>query len=310
MALKEMMLRSPTFFCAIARPDWIADLLATDKDALAGTIDAAAEISANIVGSIFSHPDVEASDLVDLCANDNLTPVRIARIFDHTKASRVQEILDNANITIQKGQEIVDAMSDPTKIGTGGRRGYIGDDWEDNRLTSRDKAATLATTFDKIFAYFRPEWTEVAAGWGASGGELVSSANGAEIGIPSEFTVGTWEWDEKTESTADVPYLWFRFMWVDANNAMQIRMYGNSGTNVVGLEKYVSGSRTGLISWDRDTTVMHTIKVTRDANGNWEIFDDGVSKGTTTDTSITSSNEIRIIAENSGPTHIDNLKVY
>jgi len=246
-----------------------------------------------------------------------LTDRAIASIFENTNLTitKINSIITNDNISDSRAQEILNETDYATRDLTGAASILyaIHDDWADNKLTSRDNRATTPASIlgaNEFAQKFRPEWTEVAAGWGASGGELVSSADGAEIGIPSKFTTGTWEWDEKTEGTGDVCYLWFRFMWVDADNAMQFVMWGNPGTNESMLEKYVSATRTSLIKWSRDTTVMHTIKITRDADGNWEAFDDGMSKGTATDTDITTSNEIRPVAENSGPTHVDNLKVY
>jgi len=43
-------------------------------------------------------------------------------------------------------------------------------------------------------------------------------------------------------------------------------------------------------SWTIDID-WHTAKITRDANGIFEIFLDGVSKGTVTDTDITTTND-------------------
>ena len=65
----------------------------------------------------------------------------------------------------------------------------------------------------------------------------------------------------------------------------------------VRLCKTVSSSSSSLISgsWSIDTE-WHIIKVTRDSSDNFELFFDGVSKGTTTDTILTSSKQIRLHA--------------
>jgi len=308
--LKEMMLYSPTYFCAIARADWIPELRTKDEDALAGTIGVAAGISAGTVAAILNHPVIPVSDLASIFDNENLP------------ADKLQAILDDENLSIQRGQEIVDAMTNPGKIGTGGRRGYIGDDWSDNKLTNRDKTVERAPTFDKIFSYFRPEWTVDDSPSGLTitveNRRVKFSKSGSESGtgyirISSSFTIGAWEWKYQYSTLGSTPgYDGFKFMMVDGSNSYYMGLAGETGYG--DLRKVVGGTDSIILdcSLVQDTD-EHLVKVTRDSDGNFEVFQDGVSKGTVTDIDITTCNYLSIESSDyrlALDYYVDSLKVY
>lgn len=239
----------------------------------------------------------------------------IASIFDNANLSKakLQSILDNTNLTIQKGQEIVDAMSSPSKIGTGGRRGIIGDDWEDNKITSRDNAATVATALDKIFQTFRPDWSTNGDVSVASGHVTLANTDAGLI-ISFDKVVSLAQLKLAFQDTSGNNRQEFRFM-SDSNNIPNNSNNWQLRTTCAGdfdLYKYVSGSGTNVISstWTANTA-WHTIKATRDADGNWEIFFDGTSKGTAIDTWLPTINYLTI--SNHPVTnyehYVDNLEV-
>ena len=276
-----------------------------------------ANLSPDRAASIFNSAYLSVDKAASIFDNANLSVDKAASICDNANLSetKLQEILDNTNLSIQKGQEIVDIMSNPEKIGTGGRRGYVGDDWEDNKLTSRDKAATVATTFDRIFAHFRPEWTTGGTVSASNGYVAITSSHGY-LNTPSSFTEGTWELDYKLATGARIG-----FFFMAQNNFDSINKAYNSyfvfAHSKYELCYYDGSTLNSLISVDTDTRDgnWHTIKVTRDSNGNFELFLDGVSQGTATDTSITTSEIIHVWEDfdtgyNNAEVDCDNLEVY
>jgi len=251
-----------------------------------------------------------------------------ASYFDNLfGAPAIAKILDNANLSIQKGQEIVDAMSNPSKIGSGGRRGVIGDDWEDNKLTTRDGAAAVATTLEKIFQSFRPEWSitsgsdRVAAQnnrlemWNVKGDstEVLMSISQTNTDLTCKFK---WTFDKPSYKTQ------IRFIKTDGGDYYYVQggVWSSSENNIT-LCKNVGGGESILL--DSGTASSATagapdqeVKVVK-SGSNFELFVNGVSKGTATDSDITTSNvfEIRGMGgdlEDTGDSrcHIDNFEIY
>lgn len=256
------------------------------------------------LASVFNDADVDAAKAAYVIENTIVAVARLASIFDDANltAAKLQSILDNTNLTIQKGQEIVDAMSDPSKIGTGGRRGYLGDDWQDNKLTSRDKAATTATALSKIYQIFRPEWTTISGSPTASSGYLV--LNNAEVETTCSFSEGAWQIDIMHYSTS---------AWIHA-----IKLF-NGTTEAYRVQHETDGDlflidmvdNVNLISANKAVdTDWHTVKLTRDSDGNFELFWDGASVGTATDTTTTTFDKLRMREIDGYEARFDNLGVY
>jgi hypothetical protein len=279
-----------------------------------------ANLTATKAASIFDNANLTVAKAASIFDNTNLTVAKAASIFDNANltATKLQSILDNTNLTIQRGQTIVDAMATPSKIGTGGRRGVIGDDWQDNKITSRDKAATVATTFDKIFQNFRPGWTQVSGTTTCTGGQVVLDQTSEEINISTTFMVGTWELDFKFSEigTGGTWYSFYLdFIAIDSSNSYYLLAAPDTdaGENWYRMYKRIASTDTAIIAgtWTPDIN-LHTSKVTRDGSGNFEIFLDGTSKGTVTNTEITSSSLLRLRkhANTASACYFDNLKIY
>jgi len=288
------------------------DLL--NEDALLAKCIDHSNLSVAKAASIFDNANLSAAKAASIADDANLTAAKAASIFDNANLSaakaasiadnanlteaKLQAILDNTNLTIQKGQEIVDAMSSPSKIGTGGRRGIIGDDWEDNKLASRDNAATVATALGKIYQSFRPEWTVEAGTVTAEGGNMKLTTEDAKVSCSSSVVTATFKSNQKSDNcgSSNMGILW-DFICKDDSNEYTVYFQFESAEGSdddFQLRKTVGGSESVIINslWTVDLN-WHEIKVTRDTSGNFELFLDGVSKGTVTDTDVTTSSYIK-----------------
>jgi len=267
---------------------------------------------ADKIAALLDGDSLTAADAATHVNSGTYTDALMASAFDssYLAAAKLQSILDNTNLTIQKGQEIVDAMSDPSKIGTGGRRGYMGDDWNDNKLTSRDNAATVATALDKIFQTFRPEWTVISGTITTANSRVEGDASGSnKVQTSSSITEGTWEVDIIVLATGSYQNIYFIYQ--DSSNHW---IAGNStpgGTRAWHVRKVASDSETDIIqsNWT-EATGTYALKVTRDSSGNFELFVDGTSKGTATDTWLPTQNYIVLELGDDNASAMDNLKVY
>lgn len=187
---------------------------------------------------------------------------------------------------------------------------YLFDDWKDNLLTSRrwdDKMVFPVSELDK----YRPDWTTESDSPSASGGVLVlpdGSTTAQQVSTASGFTVGTWEKDFTIISATTAGACNLFFIWTDNSNTLRVSIESDDDYMLVKID---GGTTTILVSstWDGDTT-QHTTKVTRDANGNFELFYDGVSQGTATDTFLPSTRDLSFLNNADSEVDIDNLKVY
>jgi len=165
---------------------------------------------------------------------------------------------------------------------------------------------------------FRPGWqTDIGlidVGGGAIGWDEAKDGDSRILCTPVQ-TTGTWELDfQFTTLGADGDH-WPRFIicWQDADNKVLL-FVGDSQYEQFRLRKVDAGTGTDLLSpgWASDSA-QHTSKVTRDADGNFEIFLDGSSKGTATDTFWPTENNTGIGATSSGGGSVGagySLKVY
>ena len=184
------------------------------------------------------------------------------------------------------------------------RLGFIGDDWDDNPadLEVRSNAATVATSLDKIFQHFRPEWATVAGDPAAAGGVLVLSND--SVKTASSFNVGTWEYTvTKLNNAANLEGF---DLWLGATSKYML------GWNAPGQFYLYDVVDAAIIITSAQGTDLnqHTHKLTRDSNSNWELFFDGVSTGTVVDDTTTTFDEIHITEVADQIMHIDNLKIY
>jgi len=192
---------------------------------------------------------------------------------------------------------------------------YLTDDWGDNKLTDREGLSNFRNRIPpRTWGKDRPKWTIESGSPSASGGVLVlpQSSTVQTVSTPSDFTVGAWELDFKWANTTSTQWdrNWFMRL---AGEATGYWMRANNDGSACDIIETTTGTHTVIIdnTWTADTS-WHTLKATRDSAGNFELFLDGVSKGTTTDTTHTTSDEmwIRDDGNDVAERNVDNLKVY
>lgn len=297
--------------------------------------------SASFGADIFNQSSRTASELA--AVTDNTGDGMAAAIFndDSMTAATVASIMDDANLSEEKGSDILENTNlavakindiiTHDNIGDSRAQQFVGntdpvtrdltdatsiyeflDDWDDNKLSDRDDADVTATGFTDLFAqldHFRPEWYTESGSPSATGGELVLPAGDTTnqtISILTTFFVGTWEVDEQKQGDGTT----------GNTRACEWRLNGDTKYSFLWRYDdahmvYDSVDSTSIVSATHaEDTAWHTRKCTRDSVGNWEIFFDGASDGTTTDTTTTSTDELRISNIEDIETHFDNYKVY
>lgn len=186
---------------------------------------------------------------------------------------------------------------------------YLHDDWGDNKLTNRDDSET--TTYNGVEGVYRPEWAvDITTGsdpFSANNSQLEVRGPGDEdrraslragINLNLDEMV-TWEYTGLDFDLADdtVPEASFQpfsttttpvgdfpgcyeqgYTAVLDSSANQIRFY-----EVTDADNF-----TELIS-DSSINNPDTLTITRDASGTWEVYVDGNSIGTATDTTHTAA---------------------
>ena len=263
---------------------------------------------------IFNEAGFTAANKALVCNEAAFTFANKALMFREAGLSiaNINAIIIHANITDDNAQQILSEITKANRDLTSADNIYeLLDDWGDNKVTSRDGAGTTSTGFTNLFAHkdkFRPEWT-VSANVSAAAGRMqfsaVSAAKSAEIA--STFITGTWELDQQRGAT-NGDQMMFKFLHDGTHYYM---IYKTSNTTALELYHSIDGFII-IGTWSNDDA-NHTFKATRDASGNFEIFEDGVSKGTVLNTTTTTSTKIIIMPENGTGgqiEYIDDLKVY
>lgn len=203
------------------------------------------------------------------------------------------------------------------------------DDWADNKLSSRNSYTTtyLANDIEVPAASdyslpTRAEWTiEIgASGISAQNNRLEMDGSIVQhLYYTDAVATGTWEIDFTSQSTRAFgenctfcvldqdPTDWDSNDGVPDNGyALEIR------GSAFRLLLRVNGNNDHAVIdgiWDNDTN-PHTAKITRDASGNFELFYDGSSIGTGTDTTFTSTAGTGIGMDVGPAMYWDNLRVY
>ena len=282
-------------------------------------------IITSYAASIFDSTNLTVAESALIFNDSNLTAAKGASIFDNTNLAaakttniiesanlsidKINNIITNANITNSKAQEILNDTSWATRDLTSAASILyaIHDDWADNKITSRDNRATTPASIlgtNEFAQKFRPVWS----GGTASDGNLKMTESSQKEYCNSIFTIGTWEVDFYINGTDDTRGGLLYNMYINAGNYYYLK-----ATNTMfNLEKQFNSSGTTIISTSftpADQTWV-TVKITRGSDGQFEIFSDGVSKGTTTDTDITSSSRLYVGCYGDVDTYFDNLKVW
>jgi hypothetical protein len=271
-----------------------------------------ANLTAAKAASIFDNANLTAAKAASIFDNANLTVAKAASIFANTNLTltRINSIVINDGIGDARAQDIVDSVDYATRSLLGAAAiYYVLDDWEDNKLPSRDSRATTAAeaAFNNIFAQkiFRPAWTDVTGTATASSSQIHFTTAFQKARADCTLAVGTWIMRSKVQSVVSNGRACFDIFFTDTDNWYEAFMSPESGNNFGSLKK-VAGIGTYLLltSPSISANTFYETKITRDASGNFEQFLDGVSKGTFTDTSFTSTNYIAL-GEYEGAVNVD-----
>ena len=181
---------------------------------------------------------------------------------------------------------------------------YLQDDWADGNLTSRADSNTRTQTIEgtEYETVYRPDWTTV------SGSSTASDANGgyARTSADDEITADSvfWEDDlafeavfryESTDGSSAGRRSEYQFAMDGSGNGWTVYFNPDSSGATFNLQKRESDAVDSVISssWDNDTN-QHTVRVERTNGQDWELFLDGSSKGTATDSFAPSVSNINI----------------
>ena len=197
---------------------------------------------------------------------------------------------------------------------------YLQDDWGDNKLTDRDDSRT--TTYNGETGVYRPEWTIRNNEPTVSGSQLqMRGGDGIFTNINLNFDENI-EWDFDISSMPDkgggdlTTCALFAEQTDDAVEANGDDWLLHSSYSVllrgasqgIDLERVdANGDRTVLISGEQGTDA--DVRVTRSASGEWELFIDGTSQGTATDTTFTSDEALAFLGRDDAEVDFNELKV-
>lgn len=273
------------------------------------------------IALVFNHANLTAANAAAIFNEAGLTAANSAAIFNEAgftfankallfreaglSIANINAIIIHANITDDNAQQILSEITKANRDLTSAANIYeILDDWDDNKLTGRDGAGATATGFTNLFAHkglFRPEWTTEAGAPSAGGGVMTLPAS-ARVSVSSTFDVGTWECLMVAVSGGHHSF----FLQSGGADKYECRRLSNA---TIGLYDWVDSVWCIGTVGCQDETIASIIKMTRDGSSGWEIFENGVSKGTVTDSTTTSFDELHLDAT-SQSSNFDNLKVY
>jgi len=175
------------------------------------------------------------------------------------------------------------------------------DDFGDNKLSERVKELVMVGSKVVFARVFRPEWTTVSGSPSVSSGWLYLDGDPEEVKTSSDIMEGSWEakWAIDAVTEADPVINHMVFILKDSDNYYEVYYYMKSVADYseANLKKVVGGSATALINLPKITSAgTYVTKMTRYA-GNFEVFLNGVSQGTCSDTDVSPCNEIHLKGE-------------
>jgi len=268
------------------------------------------EMTPDKAASIFNNLTADEGALI--MDNANLTAAKAASIADNANLpeTKLQSILDNKKLSIRKGQDIVNNMLQKGKIATSDRITLLKDDFDDDKVTDRDRAGIYA---DYIYIFMRPEWKGDLTDASVSDGRLTITTAGSEIYVDYMRERGTklhaisYCYDPGSgfgDHTAE-----FRFIRVDENNYYFVGPGGEGGYYRRRFGKVVNGTYTLLWNPNYSSNQSGTYEVKADGGGNYEVLKDGVSCTTITDTDITENYGVGLAAYGVNNVRFDNLDI-
>jgi len=169
-----------------------------------------------------------------------------------------------------------------------GRHAYLYDDFYDNKYNG-DRYLMIGE-WNGSLNNLRKQWSVTHGSASVTDKRLIldASATYTIVRTSSTVTEGTWETKVKFENSAQ-----FEFR-IISDGTKRIHVKYQSGA--LKVEKYDGATTDTIISTsiDLEDGEYHTIKVTRDASGNYELFVDGDSKGTGSDSYLPSANYVEL----------------
>jgi hypothetical protein len=213
----------------------------------------------------------------------------------------------------------LDATLTPNLVGTETPEldNYLFDDFADNGFNDRAGSKTGQYPDPSLGpsknyrGYVRPRWRSAGGSPTVSNGELVLPPGDTttQIAVAENIALetGTWEFDFQFSTTPGFSHQ-FEFIREDGDNYYFIESQSGGGFE---LRKKEAGSFSTVIAgnWPVDSAA-HTTKVTRDGSGNWELFFDGSSQGTTTDTFLPDGQRIRVTNQNTSELTVQEMAFY
>lgn len=199
---------------------------------------------------------------------------------------------------------------------------YLSDDWNDNKLTSRDSPSDgffahpqANEAGDTLIGRYRPVWETFSGTPSAAGGVMVLGSGDA-VQTNSRFVTGSWEADITWNAGDDNMYwniiansLTQRAADLNLEDGYYFHGDPTGGGGGSDLQKDNGGTNSILVSGDAPPQSTQTIKLTRDSYGGFEYIQAGASKGTATDTTFTSSEWLYISGGSTASVDCDNLVV-
>jgi len=241
--------------------------------------------------------DIQLQDTVGVFTED-LTNLSEDTTHEFQAFGSVRDVSDDGVVlTFETGS----AIPDPDV--------YLDDDWGDNRLTDREDSGT--TTYNDVEGVYRPEWTNTITGFSnptAADGKIICED---DEGVTTPINLNldeTIEWlfndvdmsEAGTGGTDGFHVCLFAEQNSDTTNAtleQGYHVYFNRGTADVRLV-YMdeNGDRTDIIQSGQAFDDVQSWRVTRQPNGEWELFDNSDdSQGTETDTQSTNPQYAAVI---------------
>ena len=141
-----------------------------------------------------------------------------------------------------------------------------------------------------------PVWTPQGAGtWQIAAGQLQNTATTSKISTPFTTVCDAWQFDMDLDVTGGAYIRYFFIMTSDNSDpggatADGYYVYRDGPNGDFYLRRLDNGVPTNLITYDGTiTAALVTVKVTRSCNNQFELFTDGISRGTVTDATYASS---------------------
>lgn len=185
---------------------------------------------------------------------------------------------------------------------------YIEDDWGDNALSGRTDPTSGPWFYqpvpsqpgDALLGRYRPEWDVLSGSPSASSGVLTvpSTTNDPALHTDAQMAAGTWKIDFSYAGTSGTNSSQFTPIEGETTGRwMTLNPHQGTGDYKLNV------NATDIISatWSPNTN-WHTAQCDRSDGGSYEIFLDGTSKGTATDSSAVPDEKryVHIITFSSG----------